>query len=152
MPKFSEAAAERLSRAHPLLQKLMNAAILEFDFTILQSQRGRADQEAAFRKGHTKVHFGNSAHNWAPAVALDIAPLPIDWDDAKDDGRDGHAIFRHMQMNIIRPLAQKLHVPIRLGCDWNGDGNAYNESFIDLPHVELHPWRVWAKKSKPFEG
>jgi len=36
--------------------------------------------------------------------------------------------------------------------DWNMNGVITDEHFIDYPHVELHPWREWAKKSKPFEG
>jgi hypothetical protein len=144
MPKFSEDSAARLSRAHFLLQKLMNEAIKEMDFCILSSQRGRADQEKAFKLGHTKVHFGSSAHNWKPAIALDIAPLPVDWKN--------HAAFRKLQLEVIKPLAKKLGIPIRQGIDWDMDGQTTDETFIDLPHVELHPWREWAKKSAPFEG
>lgn len=143
MPKFSAVSKARLAAAHPLLQQLMNEAILEFDFTILQSQRGRADQELAFRRGNTKVHYGSSAHNWTPAIALDIAPYPINWNDVK--------AFRRLQMGIIKPLAVKLKIPIRLGCDWDMDGNTADERFVDWPHVELHPWRTWAKKSKPYD-
>lgn len=144
MPEFDAASAKRLKLAHPLLQKLMNAAIKKTPFMILQSQRGRADQEIAFKKGHTKVHFGNSAHNWNPSVALDIAPTPLNWKN--------HKPFLDLQMGVIMPLAKELGIPIRLGCDWDMDGETKDETFIDLPHVELHPWRKWAKQSKPFEG
>lgn len=144
MAKFSVDSAERLSHAHPLLQKLMNEAIKQFDFVILQSQRGRADQELAFKLKYTKVHFGNSAHNWKPAIALDIAPFPVDWKN--------HKPFHILQLEIIKPLAKKLGIPIRQGIDWDMDGQTTDETFIDLPHVELHPWREWAKKSKPYEG
>lgn len=144
MPKFSAVSKARLAAAHPLLQKLMNEAIKEYDFTILQSQRGRADQELAFKLKRTKVHFGNSAHNWAPAIALDIAPFPVNWNNVKR--------FRDLQMGVIKPLAAKLDIPIRLGCDWDRDGDTADEKFVDWPHVELHPWRQWAKKSKPYDG
>ena len=144
MPRFSKGSADRLSRAHPLLQKLMNAAIKEFDFVVLGSMRGRADQELAYKLGRTMVHFGNSAHNWTPAIALDICPYPVDWSNTK--------AFITMQMEVIKPLAAKLDVPIRQGMDWNMNGVITDEHFIDYPHVELHPWREWAKKSKPFEG
>lgn len=144
MPIFSSVSKKRLLGAHPLLQKLMNAAIKEFDFTILQSQRGRADQELAFKLGNTKVHYGNSAHNWAPAIALDIAPYPVNWSRLKP--------FIILQFEIIKPIARKLDIEIRQGLDWNRNGDITDENFIDYPHVELHPWRQWAKKSKPYDS
>lgn len=144
MPKFSKGSADRLSRAHPLLQKLMNEAIKQFDFMILDSQRGRAAQELAFRQGHTKVHFGNSAHNWNPSIALDVAPLPVNWRGTKQ--------FITLGQKIIMPLAKSMDIPIRWGADWDMDSDLSDETFVDLPHYELTPWRTWAKKSKPFEG
>lgn len=144
MSGFDKGSAERLSRAHPLLQKLMHEAIKQAPFMILDSQRGRAAQELAFRQGRTKAHFGNSAHNWSPSIALDVAPLPVNWKNVKP--------FAVLQMHIIRPLATTMRIPIRHGCDWNMNGILTDESFIDYPHLELHPWRVWAKKSKLFLG
>lgn len=142
MPSFSKASKARLAGAHPLLQKLLNEAIKKYDFMILDSQRDRAAQELAFKRGNTKVHFGNSAHNWAPSVAVDIAPYPVDWDDI--------ARFRELQTKVIRPLAKELGIPIRQGYDWDGDGSSADESFVDWPHIELTPWREFAKKSKLY--
>ena len=144
MAEFDAGSKARLAMAHPLLQKLMNAAIQQSAFVILDSQRGRAAQELAFKQKRTKVHFGSSAHNWSPSIALDIAPLPINWKNIKP--------FMVLQMEIIGPLAKELGIPIRQGCDWNMDGKTTDEKFVDLPHVELHPWRSFAAKSKPFEG
>lgn len=142
MAKFSVDSAERLSHAHPLLQKLMNEAIKQFDFVILQSQRGRADQELAFKLKHTKVHYGDSSHNWRPALALDIAPNPVNWKNLKPF----HALSK-----IIIPMAKEMKIPIRWGGDWDGDGDLTDQKFIDLPHYELTPWREFAKKAKPFD-
>ncbi len=143
MPKFSKASAERLSKAHPLLQQLMNEAIKVADFTILDSQRGRADQEKTVKGGFSKVHYGDSAHNWTPALALDIAPYPIDWDDAKR--------FTKLQVEVIGPIAKRLGIPIRQGVDFNRNGILTDDKWDDLPHVEMHPWREFAKKAKPFD-
>ena len=145
MHTFSEASLDRLERAHPLLQKLMNAAILEFDFLIADSQRGRKAQELAVKGGFSKVHFGNSAHNWSPALALDLYPAPF-------DPKTPVARFVDLQIKVIKPLAAKLGVPIRLGIDWNMNGDLTDDKWDDLPHIELHPWREFAKKAKPFEG
>ena len=141
MAKFSAASMKARSQLHPLLRQLVDAAIEQMDFKILDATRGRLAQEKAFKSGNSKVRFGNSAHNYVPAIAMDLFPAPFDWDDKKS--------FVKLQMEIIRPLAKKLNIPIRQGIDWNGDGNISDG--WDMPHVELHPWREWAKKSKLFE-
>jgi peptidoglycan LD-endopeptidase CwlK len=143
MARFGQESRARLKLAHPLLQKLMKEAIKEFDFTILQSMRGRADQEMAFKLGHTKVHFGNSAHNWYPSIALDVAPWPVNWKNLKP--------FYNLS-KVILPIAREMKIPIRWGGDWDSDGDSTDQKFMDLPHYELDPWRKWSKKSKLFEG
>lgn len=141
MPTFSAASFSRLAGAHPLLRRVMSEAIKHYDFTVLDSQRGRAAQEKAFRAGNSKAHFGQSAHNWAPAIALDVAPFPIDWNDRQ----------RFIDLSkVILPIARDMKVPLRWGGDWNMNGVLTDEHLSDLPHYELHPWREWAKHSKPF--
>lgn len=139
--KFDAGSAKRLADAHPLIQKVMNAAREQKEFRILDSQRGRAAQEEAFRKGNSKAHFGQSAHNWSPSVAVDIAPVPLDWND--------RASFIALS-KIILPLAKEMGVPLRFGGDWNMNGVLTDEKLSDLPHYELHPWREFAKGSKLF--
>lgn len=139
--KFDSGSARRLAAAHPLLQLVMNTAREWVPFTILDSQRGRAAQEAAFRAGNSKAHFGQSAHNWSPAIAVDIAPMPLDWNDRK--------AFIGLS-KIILPLAKEMHIPLRWGGDWNMNGILTDEKLSDLPHYELHPWREFAADCKPF--
>ena len=141
---FDKGSAARLSKAHPLLQKLMNKARQKSEFMILDSQRGRVAQELAFRQKRSKVHFGNSAHNWSPAIALDVAPLPVDWKNTK--------ACEKLAREVILPLAKELGIPIRWGGDWNMDGKTSDEKFVDMPHYELTPWRSYAATAKPFEG
>lgn len=148
MNEFDAGSKARLAKAHPLLQKLMNEAIKKASFTILDSQRGRKAQEEAYRKGYSKVRFGSSAHNWNPAIALDLAPLPLSWENsAKNLDR-----WRVLQIDVIKPLAASLGIPIRQGIDWNRNGNLTDDGWDDLPHIELYPWREWAKKSTLFLG
>lgn len=144
MATFDKRSLERLRHAHPLLQRIMHEAIKKAPFLVLDSQRGRAAQELAFRLKHTKAHFGNSAHNWSPSVALDVAPIPLNWKNPKP--------FIILAQQIILPIALGMKIPIRWGGDWNMNGNVNDESFSDKPHFELHPWRMFAKKSKLFQG
>jgi peptidoglycan L-alanyl-D-glutamate endopeptidase CwlK len=133
-----------LAKAHPLLQKLFTAVADETDIIILDSTRGKAEQELAFARGTTKVQFGNSAHNYVPAIALDVCPAPIDWKNTKK--------FIILGKRFVLPIAKELGIPIRWGADWNMNSNLKDESFVDMPHYELHPWRSWAKKATLFNG
>ncbi len=141
MNGFDNASAKRLAKAHPLIQKVMNAAREKIAFTIMDSQRGRSAQEYAFKRGNSKAHFGQSAHNWSPAIAVDIAPIPLDWDDVQSFIALAH---------VIMPIAKQMSVSLRWGGDWNMDGST--KDGWDFPHYELHPWRKFAEQCKPFEG
>lgn len=147
---FDALSQQRLKQAHPLLQKLMLNARERIPFRILDSLRGRAEQELAFRRGNSKAHFGQSAHNFKPAVALDIVPIPLDWEDTRS--------FRELQEVIGwydaerkdgAGLALQMKIPCRWGGDWNMNGKA-DEKLVDMPHYELHPWRNYAEKL--YEG
>lgn len=124
----SEAA---IKAAHPLLQKLFRACAADPacpKFQVLESRRGRKDQEAAFARGNSKAHFGQSPHNYDPAIALDVVPLPLNWDDIK--------AFKQLGAFVVAK-AKELGIPISWGGGWR--------SFKDYPHYELDPWRDYAK-------
>lgn len=137
MSSLDAASAARLRAAHPLLQRLFEAVAARTPIIILESQRGRAAQEEAFRKGNSKAHFGDSAHNWNPSVALDVASKPLDWNDRK--------AFIALSV-VVFDEARRLNIPIRWGGDWNGNGVLTDEKLSDLPHYELKPWRDFAKR------
>ena len=135
MARLSAASQRQLDGAHPLLQQVFTAVAAEADIAILDSQRGRAAQERAHASGNSRAHFGQSPHNWSPAIALDVAPWPIDWTDL---GR-----FRALA-RLVNARAAEMGIPIAWGGDW--------KSIVDMPHYELDPWRQFAAKAKPFEG
>ena len=135
MPNLSAASQRRLAGAHPLLRDLFAAVAARAAIVVLDSQRGRAAQERAFALGHSRAHFGQSAHNWSPAVALDVVPSPIDWTDL--------ARFRRLAA-IVKAEAVARSIPIAWGGDWIG--------LRDMPHYELDPWRAFAAEAKPFGG
>jgi len=143
MPYFSRRSKTALAAAHPLLQKLFSEVIKEFDCVILESRRGKADQEKAFKSGNSRAHFGESAHNYTPAIALDVCPYPINWENRK-------AFIE--QSKVVLRKAKELGIPIRWGGDWDGDGDMTDQTLMDLPHYELHPWRTYAKNSKLYRG
>lgn len=128
MPKFSERSLERLETCHPDLQAVMNVAILGYDFTILEGHRGRDAQNEAHRTGKSQLKFPQSKHNKVPALAVDIAPYPVDWEDLERF---------YFLAGYVHAVADRLEVEIRWGGDWDGDGDLHDSSFLDLPHFEL---------------
>lgn len=132
--QLDRASALRLQDAHPKLRTLVLALAAEgFEFRVLDSLRDQQDQEAAKARGNSKAGWLQSPHNYVPAIAVDLVPLPVKWNDL--------APFKDMGARLKR-LAAKLSIPISWGGDWR--------SFKDYPHVELHPWRDFAKNAAPY--
>ena len=139
MPYFGSKSKAALAKCHPLLQDIANEAIKEIDFMVLDATRGRAAQERAFAGGQSKVRFGQSAHNYVPAIAFDLFPAPEQHGSVHSPIQGHHADCRGKED------------PAPVG-DWNSDGNKTTSDAWDKPHYELNPWREWAKKSQLFEG
>lgn len=123
MPTFGQRSLDNLSEAHPDLQRVMHEAIKEYDFTVICGYRGKAEQDQAFKEKKSKARFGQSPHNFKPALAVDVVPYPIDWKNTK----------RFEQMGqVIMACAERLGVQLKWGKDF---------SFVDYPHFELLNWR-----------
>jgi peptidoglycan LD-endopeptidase CwlK len=132
MPQFSDLSKKRLAECHPDLQRILNVAIKEVDFTVMCGHRGKAEQDEAFENKKSRVRWPNSKHNKVPSTAVDIAPwLPevkIDWNDT--------AAFARL-VGYIERIADDLGVRIRWGGDWNENFRTRDERLIDMPHIEL---------------
>lgn len=137
--KFDVASVRSLKKAHVELQKVLMAAREKVEFRVLDSTRGEKAQTKAYNTGKSKAKFGQSAHNYEPAVAVDLFPAPYDWNNLR--------AFRDMG-KIVLATADELDVPLRWGGDWHMDGDRTKSDDWDKPHFELHPWRQWANKSK----
>lgn len=118
---------------HPKLQKVLDEAIKYVDFTIVEGHRGKDAQNAAVAAGLSQLKWPKGNHNSYPSRAADIAPWPIDW----KEGERPHLRFAFL-MGAVYVCARDLGIRVRFGMDWNSNF-IIDESFIDLPHVELHP-------------
>lgn len=116
----------RLATCDPELRHLVRALAADIDarpglyvhdITVLCGHRGKADQEAAFARGASKVHWPMSKHNSYPSLAVDLAPYPVDW-TAK-----GLPAFEELRVRVAA-VAADLNIKIR-HISW------------DLPHTEL---------------
>jgi peptidoglycan L-alanyl-D-glutamate endopeptidase CwlK len=128
MPSFSERSQLRLATCDERLQRVLNEAIKHVDFSVLCGYRDKPEQERAYQRGLTKVQYPNSKHNSYPSLAVDIAPYPIDWKDAKR--------FYYLAGHVLA-IAQMMGVNLRWGGDWDRDDDLSDQTFFDLPHFEL---------------
>lgn len=120
MPAFSRSSLEKLNTADPRLQLLFNEIIRHRDCTILCGHRDQEEQEQAFRTGNSKARFGESPHNKVPALAVDVMPYPINWDDLKGI---------HEFAGFVQGVASQMGIKVK----WGGRF----KNFFDGPHYEL---------------
>ena len=128
MPEFGKTSNRKLNTADPLLQHLFRQVVQEYDCSILTGHRNKADQDRAFKNGKSKLKFPKGKHNKKPSRALDVAPYPIDWNDAKR--------FYHFA-GYVQGVARRLGIEIRWGGDWNRNFDLNDQNFNDLVHFEL---------------
>jgi len=115
--------ASRLATAHPDLQRVVRRVALERAIRVLVGHRNEVDQHAAYVHKFSRVDWPNSPHNRRPAMAVDIAPMPIDWKDVAAFAAMGEAMLA---------AAEELGVELRWGRDFKG--------LADWPHFELAGW------------
>lgn len=114
-----------LDKLHPNLKSiLMEVAKIE-DIYILCSFRGETEQNKAFLEKKSKAKFGQSPHNFNPALAFDIAPFPLNWNDIES--------FKKLSV-IVLSVSKKMNIGLVWGGDW--------KSFKDYPHYELKNWNT----------
>ena len=128
MPKFGKSSKRHLNLLQGNLQEILIDAIELYDFKILSSHRGEAEQDKLFGRGASKKRYPNSKHNVSPSLAVDLAPYPIDWKDAERF---------YFLAGIILTVARQWAVNIRWGGDWDSDKDFNDNRFDDLGHYEL---------------
>jgi len=128
VPSFSIRSKSKLATCHPDLQRLMNEVIKHYDCTILEGHRDQATQDEYYRTGKSKLKWPNGKHNTKPSQAVDVVPYPIDWDDWKR-----FYAFSHFVLGV----ATQMGIRLRLGADWDGDHSFKDQTFHDMPHIEL---------------
>jgi len=113
------------------LQALLWEAIEYIDFKVIQGERSKALQDLYHREGRSRKPWPFSRHNCPngeQSRAVDIAPWPIDWEEANRFYALG---------GFLRGLAAKMGVPLRCGFDWDGDWCFRDQTFHDLGHFEI---------------
>ena len=133
---FGRTSLENLEEAHPDLQRIFYEVIKHVDCKVIEGFRGKDEQTFAYESGKSKVQWPNSKHNVEPAMAVDVVPWPLDWDDL-----ERFALFGGFVMWVASRLfyTEDIDHMIRWGADWDSDGDIYEHSLVDFPHFELIP-------------
>lgn len=132
MAAFGAASEKQLATCDDRLQRLLREAIKYLDFTVVEGHRNEEDQEKAYAKGASKLHWPKGNHNARPSRAADIAPFPIDWSEKTT------ALARFAFLSgVVHACAQQLGIRVRFGWDWNRNLDPRDETFLDWPHIEL---------------
>jgi peptidoglycan LD-endopeptidase CwlK len=135
MPKFSQESFTKLSTCHHDLQVLFFEVIKHVDCKIIEGYRNQADQEAAFVKGNTKLHYPNGNHNKQPSMAVDVMPYPVNYADEKLS-----IWFGGFVIGIAIKLKDegKMEHSVRWGGSWDGLGKLDRTGQLnDADHFEL---------------
>ena len=133
--QWGRRSRECLATVDPVLAELAGRvlAVAPFDLTVTCGRRSKEEQEQAVRSGRSRVHWPKGRHNVLRdgdlARAIDVHPFPIRWSDTA----------RYLVMDgIFIAEAARMGVRIRLGTDWDGDGEFLSDQTLqDYPHVEL---------------
>lgn len=133
MFSFSKRSLDNLGSCHPDLQdladKVMSYQVV--DFGISEGKRTQEEQDALYFAGKSKLKYPESKHNSNPSMAFDYFVLPkgkVDWNDKS---------AWYMMVGMFRAAAAELEIKIRCGADWDGDFTAKDQTFHDMPHIEL---------------
>jgi hypothetical protein len=149
--QFSQTSLKRLEGVNPKLVKVVHRAleISQEDFMVIEGVRTKEQCYINFGKGRSgaeclaagvpskyaqpnlaKVTWLknplNSKH--VTGNAVDLAPIPLDWNDLKRFDQMAKAMFQ---------ASAELNTPIRWGADWDNDGVFREKGETDSPHFEL---------------
>jgi len=144
MASFGRKSQAKLDTVHNVLEELCTRVVEHQDITILVGHRPEDKQNAAYNSGNSSKKWPDSNHNLMPSMAIDVAPWPIPdgWGDLNWKERvkfyEVIAIVRFCWGQLCKEfpeVGEKYR--LRLGADWDGDGDYRDQKFDDLPHIEL---------------
>lgn len=99
----------RLGTCDEKIQKLIQAVSKEEAIVVICGFRNKQDQDKAVHDGNSKTPWPTSRHNVYPSEAIDIAPVPINWNDI--------AAFKRLA-KVMFATAEKMGIEIEWGGDW----------------------------------
>lgn len=134
--------ARIMGELHPKLRTLVDAMLVELSgrFTPICGYRDEAAQEAAFKSGASGVHFGQSPHNFKPALAVDLVLHPAHVNVAEREGYPD--LWDEKSPEAAQAWADLGVYAIKYGLERVCViDRKTGKPFQDKPHVQLPGWR-----------
>tara|TARA_R110000787_G_scaffold1151_2_gene4115 strand:+ start:2764 stop:3183 length:420 start_codon:yes stop_codon:yes gene_type:complete len=138
MPQFGQQSVRNLYECEQPLIDLFEEVVKHYDCSIIEGIRSQEEQDKLYHAGKSKLKWPHGKHNVTDSqpmsLAVDVIPYPgvLDgvsiWEDLNR--------FYHF-IGFVRGVAAVMGIPIRCGADWDGDNNLRDQTFHDLPHIEL---------------
>lgn len=101
------------------------AQVSTIPFMVTETSRSFAAQQAAYDSGHSHALPGQSPHDFTPSLAVDLAPLPVNWQNVQPFEELAH--YAKIASTVIG-------IPIT----WGGTF----PHLVDMPHFELSDWKA----------
>ena len=161
MPSFGRKSLEVRATINPWLALLCDGVVKFFDITLIQGIRSKEEQNELYGLGLSQLQWPDSNHNADEtaafpdnlSMAVDVSPFPIPegWGDLKSKmilARDLQwkervkfyqmmAVFK-FEFAMMKDQYEELkNYELRFGADWDGDNDFRDQTFDDLPHIEL---------------
>jgi peptidoglycan L-alanyl-D-glutamate endopeptidase CwlK len=136
MPHFGKQSLQILETVDPYLKEICHELVKLYDIKVISGFRTKEEQDKIVLEGRSKVSWPKSNHNHdrytitqPPAMAVDIAPYPIDWQNTS------RFVF---MAGLFLGIAHERGTTVRWGGDWDTDGIILtDQKFDDLGHFEL---------------
>lgn len=131
---LSKLSSKRLSSCDQKIINIVTALVEDgHDILVIEGARTLDRQEELMASGKSSLKDASIGKHVISkenplSRAIDIAPLPLDWNDTKRFYAFGE---------LVVAKAKELNTPIRWGGDWDGDGDYTDQTFNDLVHFEL---------------
>ena len=117
---LSKTSRQKLNTCHSDLIKLIEAVAETEKCAVICGFRGRYEQEKAYYEGKSKAKWGQSKHNLKPSHAVDVVPVPLNWEDIPAFEKLGEKIMAK---------ADEMGIKVKWG--------KYFKGLVDYPHFEL---------------
>ncbi len=141
---------KQIATLHHDLQIIVGGLIEIYDHSVEQGARTVDEQIANIRRGVSKTldsrHIPRDKNGlYDPSkkcIAVDIIPYQKGVNPWPQDSESGRVQAKkkgrfYFMQGIVRQIAHAEKIEIRQGQDWDRDNDFMDQSFDDLPHLEL---------------
>jgi len=129
--RFGRNSRRQLSTADGRLQDIAHIVLKIKDHAVIKGHRTQREQHTAFIEGHSDLDWPNGKHNALPSLSIDVQTHPVP--QTEQELREEQLYLLGLYMGV----AYMKGIPIRMGSDWDRDGEIADNSFDDFFHVEI---------------